>query len=57
MKKREASEWTARKYYGSLAAAFEKALQWNYLEEDPFRKVFKPDEREMIPVYLSELDF
>lgn len=57
VKKKEASEWTARKYYGSLAAAFEKALQWDYLETNPFRKVSKPKEREILPAYFSESDF
>ena len=57
VKKREASEWTARKYYGSLASAFEKAVQWNYLEENPFRKVSKPKGREMLPVFFTESDF
>ena len=56
-KKQEASEWTARKYYGSLASAFEKAVQWNYLEENPFRKVAKPKGREIIPVFFTESDF
>jgi integrase len=32
-KKLKASEWMARKYYGSLASAFEKAVQWNILME------------------------
>jgi len=57
VKKREASEWTARKYYGSLASAFEKAVQWNYLEENPFRKVLKPKGREILPVFFTESDF
>ncbi len=57
VKKKEASEWTARKYYGSLASAFEKAVQWNYLEENPFRKVSKPKGREMLPVFFTESDF
>jgi site-specific recombinase XerD len=56
-KKQEASEWTARKYYGSLASAFEKAVQWNYLEENPFRKISKPKGREIIPVFFTESDF
>jgi integrase len=56
-KKMEASEWTARKYYGSLASAFEKAVQWNYLEENPFRKVSKPKGREILPVFFTESDF
>jgi len=57
VKKREASEWTARKYYGSLAAAFEKGLQWEYLLENPFRKVAKPKECELQPAYFTETDF
>jgi integrase len=56
-KKQEASEWTARKYYGSLASAFQKAVQWNYLEENPFRKVPKPKGREIFPVFFNESDF
>ena len=32
-------------------------MQWNYLEENPFRKVPKPKEREMLPAYFSETDF
>jgi len=57
VKKREASEWTARKYYGSLAAAFEKALLWNYIVENPFRKVLKPKGRELLPAFFSDADF
>jgi site-specific recombinase XerD len=57
VKKMEASEWTARKYYGSLAAAFQKAVQWGFLTENPFRKVQKPKGREIMPVFFSENDF
>ena len=57
VKKKEASEWTARKYYGSLAAAFEKALQWDYIEANPFRKVLKPKTREILPAFFTESDF
>lgn len=56
-KKQEASEWTARKYYGSLASAFQKAVQWNYPEENPFRMVPKPKGREIFPVFFNESDF
>jgi integrase len=57
VKKQEASEWTSRKYYGCLAAAFEKAVQWNYLEENPFRKVPKPKTREIVPAFFTESEF
>lgn len=56
-KKQEASEWTARKYYIALASAFEKAVQWRYLPENPFRKVQKPHVRETIPAYFTEREF
>jgi site-specific recombinase XerD len=52
-KKEEASEWTARRCYISLASAFEKAKQWDLILENPFRKVEKPKVREMAPCYFS----
>lgn len=52
IKKQEASEWTSRKYYGSLAAAFEKAIHWEYIDANPFRKVKKPKPPETQPVYF-----
>jgi integrase/recombinase XerD len=57
VKKREASEWTARKYYGSLAAAFEKAILWEYLKINPFKKVKKPKPPETLPVFFSKEEF
>ena len=57
VKKVEASEWTARKYYTALASAFEKAVQWAYLVENPFRKVSKPKVPEILPAYFTESDF
>ena len=57
VKKNEASEWTARKYYTSLRTAFEKAVQWSFLTENPFAKVKKPKVPEVSPVYLTEKEF
>ncbi len=57
IKKLEASEWTARKYYIALASAFEKAVQWQFIPVNPFRKVAKPKTREIIPVFFTESDF
>jgi site-specific recombinase XerD len=57
VKKQESSEWTARKYYGALAAAFQKAVHWNYLEENPFRKVPKSKAREILPAFFAESEF
>ncbi len=56
-KKMEASEWTARKYYGSLASAFEKAVHWELIKENPFRKVKKPKPPEVLPLFFSEDEF
>ncbi len=57
VKKLEASEWTARKYYIALRAAFEKAVQWELIKENPFRKVKKPKPPEVLPAFFSEQDF
>jgi integrase/recombinase XerD len=57
VKKREASEWTARKYYGSLAAAFQKAVHWEHIKVNPFKKVKKPKPPESFPLYFSEIEF
>jgi hypothetical protein len=57
VKKREASEWTARKYYGSLAAAFQKAVHWEHIKVNPFKKVKKPKPPELFPLYFSEKEF
>ncbi len=57
VKKVEASEWTARKYYIALASAFEKAVQWHFISVNTFRKVSKPKVREILPVFFTESDF
>ncbi|HEY9167086.1 MAG TPA: site-specific integrase [Candidatus Kryptonia bacterium] len=57
VKKLEASEWTARKYYIALASAFEKAVQWHFVSANPFRGVSKPKVREILPVFFTESDF
>lgn len=57
VKKVEASEWTARKYYIALASAFEKAVQWHFLSVNPFRKVSKPKVREALPLFFTGSDF
>ena len=57
VKRTEASEWTARKYYTSLRTAFEKAVQWEFITENPFSKVKKPKVPELSPVYLTEKEF
>ena len=57
VKRGEGHEWSARKYYIALSSAFEKAVQWELLKENPFRKVKKPRPPEVIPVYLNDKDF
>lgn len=57
VKKKEATEWTARKHYGSLASAFEKAVQWDLIKVNPFRKVKKPKPPEVLPLFFSEDEF
>lgn len=57
VKKNESSDWTAKKYYLTLASAFETAKRWNYIASNPFRQVEKPKVRELQPVYFSKAEF
>jgi len=57
IKKAEASEWTARKYYISLASAFETALRWKCIPCNPFRNIEKPKIREYQPAYFMKDEF
>jgi site-specific recombinase XerD len=57
VKREEASEWTARNNYISLASAFETAKRWNCIESNPFRSVEKPKMREVQPAFFSKDDF
>lgn len=54
---KESSVWTARRYLICLAAAFQKACDWNLLIENPFRKVKKPRMPEVLPLFLNQKDF
>ena len=57
IKKNETSAWSARKYLICLASAFQKAIDWKIISENPFRKVKKPKTPEVLPTYLSPTEF
>ncbi|MFA5805903.1 MAG: tyrosine-type recombinase/integrase [Melioribacteraceae bacterium] len=41
-------------YYRTLKAAFSKAVLWNYLSENPFKKIKIPKVSKAFPVFISE---
>lgn len=41
-------------YYRTLKAAFNKAIQWNYLLENPFKKIKTPKVAKSFPTFVSE---
>jgi site-specific recombinase XerD len=43
-----------RVYYRNLKAAFNKAVEWQYILENPFLKVKLPKQQKNQPAYLSE---
>ena len=49
--------WSARHYYGMLASAFQTAVQWDILTENPFRKVKKPEPPRQLPLFFSKEEF
>jgi integrase/recombinase XerD len=46
----------AHHYYRTLKAAFNKAVEWNYIESNPFTKVKFPRLTKVYPVFLTEDD-
>ena len=47
------SKFAAALYYRTLKAAFEKAIEWNYLKENPFKKFKLPKLPKSLPVFIS----
>ncbi len=56
-KRRAVRDITLRSYYGELAAAFETAKRWNYIQTNPFRLVPKPKAGEILPLYFTKEEF
>lgn len=53
IKQEESSRWTARRVYIALSSMMQKAVEWNYVEENPFRKVKRPTPPERRPIYFT----
>lgn len=43
-------------YYRTLKAAFSKAVLWNYLSENPLKKIKTPKVSKAFPVFISETE-
>lgn len=41
-------------YYRTLKAAFSKAVLWNYIEDNPFKKIKLPRVAKTFPVFITE---
>lgn len=44
-------------YYRSLKSAFSKAVLWNYIHENPFKKIKAPKTLKAFPVFITKTDF
>ncbi len=47
------SKFSASLYYRTIKAAFNKALIWNYILENPFNKIKAPKTSQSLPAYLT----
>ncbi len=47
------SKFAAACYYRTLKAAFEKAREWNYISENPFKKFKTPKVPQTLPAYFG----
>lgn len=50
------SKFAASLYHRTLKAAFNKALIWNYIPENPFSKIKSPKVVKSFPVYLTQAE-
>ena len=53
----ESSPWSARRIFISLSAAFQKAMDWKIITDNPFKRIRKPKTPEILPAFLSPDDF
>lgn len=44
-------------YYRTLKAAFSKAVVWNYLPENPLKKIKAPKTIKTLPIFISQTEF
>lgn len=44
-------------YYRSLKSAFSKAVLWNYIQENPFKKIKAPKTAKTFPVFITVTEF
>jgi site-specific recombinase XerD len=53
LKQSDSSKSCAALYYRTLKSAFEKALSWGYLKENPFKKFKSPKVPKTFPVFID----
>jgi len=44
-------------YYRTLKAAFSKAVVWEYISDNPFKKIKAPKQVESFPIFISKEEF
>lgn len=47
------SKFSASLYYRTIKAAFNKALIWNYIQENPFNKIKVPKTPQSLPAFIT----
>ncbi|MBZ0201323.1 MAG: site-specific integrase, partial [Ignavibacteriaceae bacterium] len=48
---------SAALYYRTLKAAFSKAVTWDYLNENPFKKIKTPKVQKSLPLFITKEEF
>lgn len=49
--------WVQKHFYEGLAASFQKAVDWEYINVNPWRKIKKPRPPDKLPAYFNKEDF
>lgn len=50
------SKYAAKKHYNNLKSAFNKAIHWNYLTQNPFLKIKSPKVPKNNPSFIDEIE-
>jgi site-specific recombinase XerD len=51
------SKSAAGLYYRTLKSAFSKAVVWDYIQENPFKKIKAPKQVKSLPIFLNKEEF
>lgn len=50
------AKYASHLYYRTLKAAFNKAIQWDYITDNPFKQIKPPKLQKKLPIFINEAE-